>query len=528
MLGRSWRCMQTAVRPVRSAAHLHTATVRFQEQKKSDLVANNEKYLEFAKQLDVKKGQTPAQHAMQLTQAGTEENLNKCPYLNHFPHALRTAQRESNARTYNRRFPISVVKAKGLTLTDTNGNKYLDFLGCAGTLALGHNHPVIIETIQDFVANDRPGQILDFMSPVKDEFITQLFKACPPAFAKNAKIQFCGPAGTDAAEAALKLAKNATGRHNIIAFHGAYHGHTNGALAMMGNLDTKGAGINLMPGVHFMPYPYSYRCPFGLHGEEGSKMASLYLENVLEDIESGIVKPAAVILEPVQGEGGVIPAPISFLKEVRRITEKHGILMICDEIQAGMGRTGKMFSFEHADIVPDIVLISKAVGGGLPMAVMMYNHKLDVWSPGTHAGTFRGNQMAMATGAAGLKYMQAEGLVGQAGVKGAKLMANLQSLAKQVPEIGDVRGRGLMIGVETVDPSKPAVRGAHPAFGEFAGRVQASCFRRGMIIEKGGRHGAVLRFLPPLVVSDAEIDQACGIFEEALKEARAWSHSREK
>lgn len=133
-----------------------------------------------------------------------------------------------------------MVKAKGLTLTDTLGNEYLDFLGCAGTLALGHNHPVIMDTIRDFVSQDRPGQILDFMSPIKDDFITQLYKACPPAFAKNAKIQFCGPAGTDATEAALKLAKSATGRHNIIAFHGAYHGHTNGALAMMGNLDTKG------------------------------------------------------------------------------------------------------------------------------------------------------------------------------------------------------------------------------------------------------------------------------------------------
>lgn len=524
MLGRSLRIVQrTCVRPI---AQLHTSRVQFQEQKKSDLVLHNEKYLEFAKQLEAKTGLTPAQHGMQLTHAGDEQALAKCPYLAQFPYALRTAQRESNARTYNRRFPISVVKAKGLTLTDTLGNEYLDFLGCAGTLALGHNHPVIMDTIRDFVSQDRPGQILDFMSPIKDDFITQLYKACPPAFAKNAKIQFCGPAGTDATEAALKLAKSATGRHNIIAFHGAYHGHTNGALAMMGNLDTKGAGINLMPGVHFMPYPYSYRCPFGLHGEEGSKMASLYLENVLDDIESGIVKPAAVILEAVQGEGGVIPAPISFLKEVRRITEKHGILMICDEIQAGMGRTGKMFAYDHADIVPDIVLISKAVGGGLPMAVIMYNHKLDVWGPGTHAGTFRGNQMAMATGAAGIKYMLNEDLPGKVAVKGAKLMENLKNIAKQAPELADVRGRGLMIGVEAVDPTKPAVRGAHPSFGEFAARVQAGCFRRGMIIEKGGRHGAVLRFLPPLIVSDAEIDQACGIFEEAVKEARVWAQNR--
>jgi len=370
--------------------------------------------------------------------------------------------------------------------------------------------------------------MLDFMSPIKDEFITQLYKASPPAFAKNAKIQFCGPAGTDAAEAAIKLAKNATGRYNIIAFHGAYHGHTNGALSMMGNLDAKGAGVNLMPGVHFMPYPYHYRCPFGLRGEAGSKMASSYLENVFDDPESGIVKPAAVIMECVQGEGGVIPAPVSFMREVRRITEKHGILMICDEIQAGMGRTGKMFAYEHADIVPDIVLISKAVGGGLPMAVIMYNHKLDSWAPGTHAGTFRGNQMAMATGAAGIKYMLSEDLTGKAAVKGNKLMADLNGIAKQYPYLGDVRGRGLMVGVECVDPNLPAVQGAHPAFGEFAARVQAACFKSGMIIEKGGRHGAVLRFLPPLIVSDAEIDQACGIFEAAVKDAAQWAQKRGK
>jgi len=284
----------------------------------------------------------------------------------------------------------------------------------------------------------------------------------------------------------------------------------------------------LMPGVHFMPYPYSYRCPFGLHGEAGSKMASTYLENILEDPESGIVKPAAVILECIQGEGGVVPAPVSFLREVRRITEKHGIVMICDEIQAGMGRSGKMFAYEHADIVPDIVLISKAVGGGLPMAVIMYNNKLDSWGPGTHAGTFRGNQMAMATGAAGIKYMLSEDLPGKAAVKGAKIAANLQALAKEIPQLGDVRGRGLMLGVECVDPNQAPVHGAHPAFGEFAARVQAGCFRRGMIIEKGGRHGAVLRFLPPLIVSDAEIDQACGIFEAAVREAAAWAKSRGK
>jgi len=314
-----------------------------------------------------------------------------------------------------------------------------------------------------------------------------------------------------------------------MAFHGAYHGHTNGSLSMMGNLDAKATAINLMPGVHFMPYPYSLRCPFGFGGEKGANMCATYLENVLEDVESGIVKPAAVILEPVQGEGGVVPAPASFLKEVRRITEKHGILMICDEIQAGMGRTGKMFAFEHANIVPDIVLISKAVGGGMPLAVMMYNNKLDVWSPGTHAGTFRGNQLAMATGAAGLKYMLQENLAAKAGVKGERLMANLNKLAASVPELGDVRGRGLMLGVECVDPTQPrGNNGAHPAFGEFAARVQAGCFRRGMIIEKGGRHGAVLRFLPPLIVSDAEIDQACGIFEASVREAVTWAKSRAK
>jgi len=275
-----------------------------------------------------------------------------------------------------------------------------------------------------------------------------------------------------------------------------------------------------MSGVHFMPYPYSYRCPFGLGGEPGSAMASRYLENVLNDPESGIVKPAALILECIQGEGGAIPAPASFLREVRRITKEHGIIMICDEIQAGMGRSGQMWAYQEAGIIPDVVLISKAVGGGLPMAVMMYNHDLDVWGPGWHAGTFRGNQMAMATGAAGMKYILSENLPGKATTKGARLTNHLTKLQKQVAAVGDVRGRGLMIGVEMVDPTKPANHmGSRPAAPDFAARVQFECFKRGMIIEKGGRHGATLRFLPPLIVSENELDQGAGIFSAAVVEA---------
>jgi diaminobutyrate-2-oxoglutarate transaminase len=432
----------------------------------------------------------------------------------------RQANRESNARSYPRRIPIAIQQARGIEVIDADGNTYIDCLAGAGTLALGHNHPVVIAAIQAALESELPLHTLDLTTPIKDQFVEELFASLPPEFARNAKIQFCGPSGADATEAAIKLVKTATGNRSMISFHGGYHGMTNGALSLTGNLKAKEAVAGLMPDVHFFPYPYNYRCPFGLGGELGEQTGIHYIESVIDDPESGIVAPAGMILEPVQGEGGVIPASNYWIQEIRRITRDRKIPLIIDEIQSGFGRTGKLFAFEHSGIVPDVLLLSKAIGGSLPLSVVLYHQDLDLWGPGAHAGTFRGNQLAMAAGIASLQYIKAYGLVEHAQAMGDRLMSHLRQIQQETPWIGDVRGRGLMVGVEMVDPTKSAnPRGICPQSAEIAKRVQRECFRRGLIIELGGRYGSVIRFLPPLIVTGAQIDTICEIFQAAVMAA---------
>jgi diaminobutyrate-2-oxoglutarate transaminase len=429
----------------------------------------------------------------------------------------RQARRESNARSYPRRIPIAIQRAKGIQIVDTDGNEYIDCLSGAGTLALGHNHPVIVEAIQSALASELPLHTLDLTTPIKDLFVEELFDSLPPEFARHARIQFCGPSGADATEAAIKLVKTATGHRSFISFHGGYHGMTNGALSLTGNLNAKEAVAGLMPDVHFFPYPYSYRCPFGLGGELGVETGIHYIESIINDPESGIVKPAGMILEPVQGEAGVIPASDEWLREIRRITAEHQIPLIIDEIQSGFGRTGKLFAFEHSGIIPDVLLLSKAIGGSLPLSVVLYHEDLDLWKPGAHAGTFRGNQLAMAAGIASLRYIKEHNLMENAQIMGDRLMSSLRQIQKEIPCIGDVRGRGLMIGVEMVDPNAKAnKRGIYPHSPLMAKQLQYECFQRGLIIELGGRYGSVVRFLPPLIVTPEQIDLICEIFEAAV------------
>ncbi|MGE6377354.1 aspartate aminotransferase family protein [Peribacillus muralis] len=430
--------------------------------------------------------------------------------------------RESNARSYPRRLPMAIEKAEGIYLTDMDGKKYIDFLAGAGTLALGHNHPAVLEEMEKVLKNKSPLHTLDFTTPIKEQFIDEIFEWLPEEFRKNAKIQFCGPTGGDAIEAALKLVKTATGNRGILSFQGAYHGATHATMSISGNTNPKEKVQGLMPDVQFLPYPYQYRCPFGIGGEDSHKISSQYIENLLNDPESGLLAPAGMILEAVQGEGGSIPAPIPWLKEIRRITKEKGIPLIIDEVQSGIGRTGKMFAFEHAGIIPDVLVLSKAIGGSLPLSVVIYHKDLDVWTPGAHIGTFRGNQLAMAAGTASLKYMKQANLIEHAAKMGEKLQDILKDLQKDFPQIGDVRGRGLMVGVEMVDHQKAQNQnGSHPANSELASAIQQECFQRGLILEVGGRHGSVVRFLPPLIVTEAQLQEATEIFEQAVHAAVA-------
>ncbi|MEU5149689.1 diaminobutyrate--2-oxoglutarate transaminase family protein [Streptomyces yangpuensis] len=408
----------------------------------------------------------------------------------------RQAQRESAARTYARSLPIVPVRARGLTIEGADGRRYLDCLSGAGTLALGHNHPVVLEAVRGVLDSGAPLHVLDLATPVKDAFTTELFANLPPELAADARIQFCGPAGTDAVEAALKLVRTATGRPGLLAFTGAYHGMTAGALeASGGAAETR---------VTRLPYPQDFRCPFGVGGPEGAELAARWTENLLDDPKGGIPLPAGLIVEPVQGEGGVNPAPDAWLRRMREITASRGIPLIADEVQTGVGRTGAFWGVDHAGVVPDVMVLSKAIGGSLPLAVIVYRSGLDVWTPGAHAGTFRGNQLAMAAGTATLTFVRENRLAERAAVLGDRMLAALRGLASGQPCIGDVRGRGLMIGLELVDPDTGA---AAPA---LAAAVRQECLERGLIVELGGRHGAVVRLLPPLTLTD---EQAAAVLD---------------
>lgn len=424
---------------------------------------------------------------------------------------------ESEVRSYPRRLPLAIKKASGVLVEDSRGQLFLDCLAGAGTLALGYNHPEINQAIIEQLNQGLPYQTLDMTTPAKDKFIKEVMNFLPEDFAANARIQFCGPSGADAVEAAIKLAKQTTGRNTMAAFHGAYHGMTNGTMAMMGNLNTKARRQGLMADVHFLPFPYSLRCPFGLKGEEGAKQSIRYIERMLSDDESGVQKPAAIIVEPVQGEGGVIPAPAFWLRELRRITKEHGILLIFDEIQCGIGKTGYRFAFEEAGVNPDILCLSKAVGGGLPMSLLVFNKEIDTWRPGEHTGTFRGNQLAMATGAKALEIIRRDGLVEHAKKAGQYLREGLEKIASYTDCIAEVRGKGLMLGVEIVKPNGKKNKFGEPeADPQLTLDIQRAALERGLIVEKGGRQGSVIRFLPPLIISYEQIDFALDALSKAI------------
>ncbi|WP_202918134.1 diaminobutyrate--2-oxoglutarate transaminase family protein [Streptomyces cavernae] len=456
----------------------------------------------------------------------------------------RQSARESKARTYARALPIVPVRARGLTIEGADGRRYLDCLSGAGTLALGHNHPVVLEAIRKVLDSGAPLHALDLATPVKDAFTTELFRTLPSGLARRARVQFCGPAGTDAVRAALKLVRAATGRSGLLAFTGASHGMSAGAFQA-----SEGARDGCLTR---LPYPQDYRCPFGIGGDRGAELAAHWTESVLDDPASGATRPAGMILEPVQGEGGVLPAPDRWMRRMREITASRDIPLIVDEVQTGVGRTGTFWAVEHSGITPDVMVLSKAIGGSLPLAVVVYREDLDTWQPGARTGTFRGNQLAMAAGAATLAYVRENGLAERAAVLGSRMLAQLRGLAAEFPAIGDVRGRGLMIGLELVEPegivetpNRPWCTGGpddwsaetaetaetaqtaetstvsqpRPANPTLAAAVQRECLVRGLIVELGGRHAGVVRLLPPLTITDEQATAVLDRLADALTAA---------
>ncbi|MDA0142878.1 diaminobutyrate--2-oxoglutarate transaminase [Vibrio sp. RW] len=405
-------------------------------------------------------------------------------------------KQESNVRSYSNSFPVTFSKSKGCWLETKQGDRYLDFLAGAGSLNYGHNNPILKQALLEYIEMDGITHGLDMHSEAKAEFLEALSRFILEPRALDYKVQFTGPTGTNAVEAAIKLAKKVKGRSSIVAFTNGFHGCTAGALAATGNQHHRqGAGSDLN-NVTRLPFE-------GYADIDGLKL----FETMLTDNSAGMDKPAAVLLETVQGEGGLNVASNEWLQRLSKICKAHDILLIVDDIQAGCGRTGTFFSFEPSGIKPDIVTLSKSISGyGLPMAIVLLKPELDKWEPGEHNGTFRGNNHAFITAAKVLEIYWANddfethvqhcsGLVDEV----------IQRNIKRYPELFVQRkGRGMMIGIECKD-------------GNTADDIAKTCFNNGMVIETAGPNDEILKFFCPLTISESELIQGLTIFENSVE-----------
>ena len=402
---------------------------------------------------------------------------------------------ESEVRSYCRSWPVTFDKASGSHIWDTDGREYLDFFAGAGALNYGHNHPDLKAPLLDYLAADRVVHGLDMQTVAKANFLERFEEVILKPRGLDYKVQFPGPTGANSVEAALKLARKVTGKESVISFTNAFHGMTLGALSVTGNsMKRGGAGIPL---VHATPMPYDNYL-------DGAVPDFIWFERLLQDSGSGLNEPAAVIVETVQGEGGVNVARLEWLQGLAELCRRHELLLIVDDVQMGCGRTGPFFSFEAAGIVPDIVCLSKSIGGyGLPMALTLFRRDLDVWEPGEHNGTFRGQNPSFVTATAALNFWTDNRLEKEVMRKGEHVQQTLTEVTKPFDGI-DVRGRGLIRGVAFDRP-------------DLAGAVCREAFDRGLLLETSGPESEVVKLMPPLVIDDEDLSRGLAITAESIK-----------
>ncbi len=406
---------------------------------------------------------------------------------------------ESEVQSYARSFPRVFNKAQGEYLYDMEGNQYLDFLAGAGTLNYGHNHPVFKKALLEYIESDGITHGLDMHTKAKGEFLEVFNEKILKPRGYEYLVQFTGPTGANSVEAAMKIARNVTGQQNIVTFTNGFHGVSLGALAATGNSHHRDAAGVSLSGTHRMPFD-------GYLGEHID--TTEYLDKVLGDSSSGINSPAAVIVETVQGEGGINVAGIEWLRRLQAVCKKYNMLLIVDDIQAGCGRTGSFFSFEEAGIYPDIVTLSKSLSGyGLPFAVVLMKPELDQWKPGEHNGTFRGNNLAFVTARAAIEhYWSDDSFSKEIKRKGEIISRRFENIVDTYGEGRfTVKGRGMFQGINCID-------------GDFAGKVTKKAFQKGLVIETSGADDQVIKLLCPLIISEQNLIKGLDVIEEAIKE----------
>ncbi len=403
---------------------------------------------------------------------------------------------ESEVRSYIRSFPAVFCQASGSWMVAETGERYLDFFAGAGTLNYGHNPPALKEKLLAYLAGDGIVHGLDMATGAKRDFLETFERFILKPRGLDYKIQFTGPTGTNAVEAALKIARQVKGRSTVISFTNAFHGVSAGAVAMTAARKFREATGTPLAHTRFMPFANYY-------GQDVNTLAMM--DKQLSDPSGGIDKPAAVLVETVQGEGGINVASAGWLRGLQALCRKHDMLLIVDDIQMGCGRTGSFFSFEEAGLTPDIVTLSKSLSGyGLPMAIVLMKPELDVWQPSAHNGTFRGNNAAFVTAAAALReWWGDDRFIEEVRQKGGKLQARLERMLRRHAAVRAVRGRGMVAGLVMASAAQ-------------ADEVSARCFQQGLILETCGPEGEVVKFLPALTISVSELEQGLGILDSVL------------
>jgi len=411
------------------------------------------------------------------------------------------------APAYKRVYPLVVKRGRGIVIEDVDGNFFLDFNAGIAVATTGHCHPRVIEAIE--------AQARQFLHYCGGDFYYEPMaalaeKLCQLAPGAQAKKVFLTNSGTEAVEAAFKLARTSTGRQHVIAFHGSFHGRTLGSLSLTASRSHYRARFGpLIPGVHHVPYGYCHRCAYHLsYGSCGIECVQ-YLEKVLFRYEVAPEEVAAVFVEPIQGEGGYVVPPPEYLGQLKEICERHGILLVADEVQTGFGRTGKMFACEHWGVEPDILCVAKGIASGLPLGAMIARNEISTWTPGTHGTTFGGNPVACAAALATIELLE-NGLIENAASVGGYLKERLLEVKTRLPVISDVRGMGLMIGVELAKRDEARTPDA-----QLRDAVIQGCFEKGLLLLGCGE--SAIRFSPPLIVDETDARVAVEIFESVLE-----------
>ena len=413
--------------------------------------------------------------------------------------------------SYTRSYPLVAKRGRGIRVEDLDGNEFLDFAAGIAVVSTGHCHPEVVAAIQKQAAELIHISGTDFYDEHLTDLAEQLSAVAPM---RGPHRFFYGNSGTEATECALKLARDHTGRQQIISFFGAFHGRTMGALSLTGSKPQQKRRFSpMVPGVTHVRYPYAYRgCTGGPQEEEAFSLGcARYIEEKLFKTILPAEEVAAIFVEPIQGEGGFVPAPANFLRELRAICDRHGILLVADEVQSGCGRTGKWWAIEESGVEPDIVCIAKGIASGMPLGICMTRAEIMDWAPGSHASTFGGNPVSIAAALATMKILEREGIRNAATV-GEFMLERLRGWKKSHPLVGDVRGRGLMIGIEIVKD-----KATREAAVELRNRIETLAFERGLIILGCGETS--LRLSPPLIVSKEQATVALDILEEALTTA---------